>query len=69
MSEANAIEDMKLKPANDANRYEISAAQLPVHCPMAGSASWNSHPRVYIPVKENGGQAKCPYCGAEYILK
>jgi uncharacterized Zn-finger protein len=29
---------------------------------------WNSHPRVYLPI-EKTGQAKCPYCGADYILK
>lgn len=69
MSGANPVEDMKLRPSNEANRYEITAADLPVHCPMEGTSSWNSHPRVYIPVKESGGQAKCPYCGAEYVLK
>jgi uncharacterized Zn-finger protein len=35
---------------------------------MKGSSLWNSHPQVYIPVEETG-QAKCPYCGTEYVLK
>lgn len=54
---------------NAENKYEVSASDLPVHCPMPGTSLWNSHPRVYLPIKENGGHAKCPYCGAEYILK
>jgi uncharacterized Zn-finger protein len=28
---------------------------------------WNSHPRVYLAI-EPTGWAKCPYCGAEYVL-
>jgi uncharacterized Zn-finger protein len=32
------------------------------------SSLWNSHPRVYIPVEENGGEAKCPYCGTIFKL-
>lgn len=31
-------------------------------------ALWNSHPRVYLPI-EKTGRAKCPYCGAEYVLE
>ncbi|HSJ48469.1 MAG TPA: zinc-finger domain-containing protein, partial [Gammaproteobacteria bacterium] len=33
-----------------------------------GMSLWNSHPRVYLPI-EKTGQAKCPYCGADYVLK
>ncbi len=46
---------------------EVTHDILPVHCPLKGSSLWNSHPQVYIPVEETG-RAKCPYCGAEYIL-
>ena len=28
---------------------------------------WNSHPKVFIPVEETG-EAKCPYCGAQYHM-
>ncbi|MDQ3960673.1 MAG: zinc-finger domain-containing protein, partial [Pseudomonadota bacterium] len=28
---------------------------------------WNSHPRVYLPI-EATGEAKCPYCGADFVL-
>ncbi|MDQ2069621.1 zinc-finger domain-containing protein [Natronospira bacteriovora] len=48
--------------------YEVSRADLPVHCPMPNMSLWNSHPRVYIPVAEQG-EARCPYCGALYVLK
>ena len=56
-------------PANTQNQYEVTAADLPLHCPMPGMALWNSHPRVYLAIKESGGKAKCPYCGADYLLK
>ncbi|WP_198264311.1 zinc-finger domain-containing protein [sulfur-oxidizing endosymbiont of Gigantopelta aegis] len=58
-----------LATPNSSNRYELKASELPAHCPMPGTSLWNSHPKVYLPVKENGGMAKCPYCGAEYLLK
>ncbi|MBI80276.1 MAG: hypothetical protein CMQ51_07620 [Gammaproteobacteria bacterium] len=29
---------------------------------------WNSHPKVYLPIEENG-KAMCSYCGATFILK
>lgn len=55
--------------ANAAQRYQVSRADLPVHCPMDNMTLWNSHPRVYLPIAEQGGKAKCPYCGAIYELK
>jgi uncharacterized Zn-finger protein len=55
-------------PPNARNRYEVSEADLPVHCPLPGMSLWNSHPRVYLPLKE-AGEARCPYCGTVYILK
>ena len=54
---------------NSGKRYELSEADLPAHCPMPGTSTWNSHPKVYLPIKENGGSATCPYCSAEYLLK
>jgi uncharacterized Zn-finger protein len=55
-------------PPNAQNRYEVTVADLPVHCPLPGMTLWNSHPRVYLPLKETG-EARCPYCGALYVLK
>ncbi len=53
--------------ANAENRYGVTAADLPLACPMPGMTLWNSHPRVYLPI-EAEGEAKCPYCGALYVL-
>ena len=57
-----------LIPANAENRYEVSHDDLPLSCPMPGMFLWNSHPKVYLAV-EATGSAKCPYCGAVYVLK
>jgi uncharacterized Zn-finger protein len=53
---------------NAENRYEVTASDLPLSCPMPGMQLWNSHPRVYLPV-EKTGWAKCPYCSAEFTLR
>ena len=53
---------------NSKTLVEVQTADLPIHCPMEGSSLWNSHPLVYIPVEENGGESKCPYCGTVYKL-
>ena len=53
---------------NDQRTYDVTRRDLPLHCPLPGMSLWNSHPRVYLPV-EATGRARCPYCGAEYILR
>jgi uncharacterized Zn-finger protein len=58
----------ELIQANAQHQYEITAADLPLSCPMPGMYLWNSHPRVYLAV-EATGWAKCSYCGAEYTLQ
>ncbi len=57
-----------LIPANAENRYEVTREDLPLSCPMPGMSLWNSHPKVYLPIADDGGRAKCPYCGADYVL-
>lgn len=52
---------------NEKNQYTVTAADLPLSCPMPGMYLWNSHPKVYLPI-EPAGWAKCPYCSAEYTL-
>ena len=52
---------------NAENRYTVTRSQLPLSCPMPGMYLWNSHPKVYLPI-EKTGEAKCPYCGADYTL-
>jgi len=59
--------EQNLIPANAQHRYEVRAQDLPLSCPMPGMYLWNSHPKVYLPIEETG-EAKCPYCGAEYYL-
>ena len=56
------------KQANAEKTYDVTEADLPLHCPMDGMSSWDSHPKVYLPI-EKTGSAKCPYCGADYHLK
>jgi len=56
------------QPANNTQRnIDVTESDLPLHCPMPQHADWNAHPRVYLPI-EATGQAKCPYCGADYVL-
>ncbi|MGH8400329.1 MAG: zinc-finger domain-containing protein [Gammaproteobacteria bacterium] len=62
-----AANDAGQQTPNARSHYDVSRKDLPLHCPMAGMSVWNSHPRVFIPV-EATGEAKCPYCGAEYKL-
>lgn len=59
--------EQNLVPANAQHRYEVRRSDLPLSCPMPGMYLWNSHPKVYLPIEETG-EAKCPYCGAEYFL-
>ncbi|MDP2027671.1 zinc-finger domain-containing protein [Sulfuriferula sp.] len=47
---------------------EVTADDLPLHCPMPNMIAWDSHPRVYLPI-EVKGEALCPYCGTMYVLK
>lgn len=65
---ADKMTQHDLELPNTQNFYRVTAEDLPLHCPLPGSSLWNSHPRVYLPV-EATGQAKCIYCGAEYMLE
>ena len=53
---------------NAKTAVEVKLNDLPIHCPTSDSSLWDSHPRVYIPVEENGGEARCPYCGTMFKL-
>ena len=68
MAEAASKDEVKLIEPNAENRYEVTSADLPLSCPMPGMSLWNSHPKVYLPVEQTG-QVKCPYCGADFVLK
>ena len=67
MSTDNATAGPTEIPPNTENEYRVTRADLPLSCPMPGMALWNSHPKVYLPI-EKSGNARCPYCGAEYFL-
>lgn len=52
---------------NTQTAITVTAADLPLHCPMPDMVKWNSHPRVYLPFDDHG-KARCPYCGTLYTL-
>ena len=47
---------------------EVTADDLPLHCPTPSMLLWNAHPRVFLPI-DRTGDALCPYCGTRYVLK
>jgi len=58
---------MSLPSELDRKFVEVTAADLPLHCPLPSQKLWNTHPRVYLPI-EATKQARCPYCGTMYKL-
>jgi len=50
------------------NCYIITREDLPLSCPSVHMEVWDAHPRVYLPLEENG-EAICPYCNAKYIYE
>ncbi len=53
---------------SDVKEFEVTAKDLPLHCPTNEVALWASHPRVFLDITATG-HATCPYCGTKYILK
>ena len=68
MTSRSGTVDQDLIPANAQHQYKVHSDELPLSCPMPGMYLWNSHPKVYLPIVETG-EAKCPYCGAQYFLE
>ena len=66
-AKVGTVED-NLIPANSQHRYKVRHKDLPLSCPMPDMYLWNSHPKVFLPI-EDTGEAKCPYCGAQYSLE
>lgn len=60
--------EQALRPANAERQYRVRREDLPLSCPTPDMTLWDSHPRVYLPI-ESTGQARCPYCGAEFLLE
>ncbi len=63
-----SINKLTDKPACTKRRYEITHADLPLSCPPRDERVWDAHPRVYLPIEDEGHYV-CPYCSAEYTLK
>jgi uncharacterized Zn-finger protein len=59
---------MQEKKDNTMRYIEVTTDDLPLHCPTPEMALWNSHPRVFLPIEQNG-EALCPYCGTRYKLR
>jgi uncharacterized Zn-finger protein len=53
---------------NTQKEIEVTAHDVPLHCPMPNMLKWNSHPRVFLDIAKTG-TAQCPYCGTQYKLK
>ncbi|HKQ24586.1 MAG TPA: zinc-finger domain-containing protein [Burkholderiales bacterium] len=56
-----------VKSASKEHEVVVTAAELPLHCPLPSQKLWNSHPRVFLAI-EKTGEALCPYCGTRYAL-
>jgi len=46
---------------------ELTADDLPLHCPRPGAPLWCQHPRVFLDIVHSG-EAVCPYCSTRYVL-
>jgi uncharacterized Zn-finger protein len=40
---------------------EVTAHDLPLHCPTPNAPLWSQHPRVFLDVLKTG-EVTCPYC-------
>lgn len=47
---------------------EVTATDLPLHCPTPATPVWSMHPRVFLDVAKSG-EILCPYCGTKYVFK
>ncbi|MBS1216636.1 MAG: zinc-finger domain protein [Proteobacteria bacterium] len=59
---------MSAQAGEESRVIEVTARDLPVHCPMPGTPVWSMHPRVFLDVAK-ARELICPYCGARYVYK
>ncbi|HMV55113.1 MAG TPA: zinc-finger domain-containing protein [Rhodocyclaceae bacterium] len=52
---------------DNARQVDVTAKDLPLHCPRPGAPLWARHPRVFLDVLKSG-EALCPYCGTRYTF-
>jgi len=67
-SPKTAFQQDRFKTPNAERAVEVSRRELPVCCPRPDEALWNSHPRVFLPLREPGQSELCPYCGRRFTL-
>ena len=67
MTHRTDAQDDSLENANTQQRVEVSRSDLPLSCPRPNQKLWNAHPRVFLPI-EDDGETTCPYCGTHYTL-
>ena len=53
--------------SDNARDVDVTAHDLPLHCPRPGAPLWARHPRVFLDVLKTGSAA-CPYCGTRYTF-
>lgn len=53
--------------ACEKRHYEVTEDDLPLSCPPKGQRVWDAHPRVYLPIKQEG-KVICPYCSTQFVL-
>jgi len=65
-----AVRKEEQAPRDDSFReVNVTAHDLPLHCPQPGAPLWARHPRVFLDVLKNEeGKAVCPYCGTTYTF-
>jgi uncharacterized Zn-finger protein len=54
-------------PDLSAQHVQVTAADMPLHCPGSKAPIWSMHPRVFLDVTKTG-EVLCPYCGTHYKL-
>jgi uncharacterized Zn-finger protein len=52
---------------SDSRTVELTAHDLPLHCPPPGAPLASLHPRVFLDVLKTG-TTTCPYCGTRYVF-
>lgn len=56
------------EPVQSESVIEVTAADLPLHCPMPRTPVWSYHPRVFLDIAKTG-ELRCPYCSTLYVFK
>jgi len=59
---------MSAPDRDTARRIEVTAKDLPLHCPLPGAPLWSRHPRVFLDVAKTG-TILCPYCGTRFVYQ